>query len=291
MKDFKLALIAHRSIVGKKERNLKATAAWVRRAKEAGADLVALPELSLTGHVGHQAMVAQAEPVPGGDAVQCLTDLARELGVFIAAGICEDDRGLHYNTTFVVGPRGYVGKQRKVHLSRDEYFYFRHGTRMPVIELPFVRLGIIICYDNTFPEPARCLAVDGAELLLCPHAARFGAWPRSKARRRDVKRRHLERWAVTHRSRALDNGVYVALCDMVGPYGRGLGVQANHAGGCMVVSPEGEVIAQPKGHDIEEEVLVVALQAEQVAARRRAPCFNLQTRRPEAYAPITRPTA
>jgi predicted amidohydrolase len=290
MKDFRLALVSHRSIVGGKRRNLKATIEWVGRAAEAGADLVGFPELGLTGHVGHPAMVSEAEPVPDGPCVERLAEVARERRLYVAVGICEEEKGIHYNTQFVVGPDGYVGKQRKLHLSRDEYFFFRPGTRMPVLDLPFVRMGIVICYDNTFPETARCLAVEGAELLFCPHAARFGKWPRGKEGRAAAARANLDSWAVTHRSRGLDNGVYVALCDMVGPYGKGLGVEANHAGGCMVVSPRGEAIARTRGRDIEEAMLVEDLRAEAVAARRRAACFNLQTRRPEIYGALTRPT-
>ena len=290
MKDFRLALVAHRAKVGDKASNLAATCEWVRKAIERGADLVCLPELGLTGHVGHPAMVSEAEPVPGGPCVERLSDLASELDIHVAAGICEDDLGIHYNTQFVVGPKGFVGKQRKVHLSRDEYFYFRHGTRLPVLDLPFVRLGMIICYDNSFPELSRCLALDGAELLFCPHAARFGTWPRVRAARRDAVKRRLARWAATHQARALDNGVYVALCDMVGPCGRGLGVDANHAGGCLLVAPDGEVAARSRTADIGEAMVLVDLRAEAVAAPRRAACFNLQTRRPEVYGAMTRPT-
>jgi predicted amidohydrolase len=292
MEDFRLALVAQDSPVGQKAENLAHAQDWVRKAHGHGAKLVALPELGITGHAGHPDMVREAEPVPDGPAVQTLIELARELDVYIAAGICEDDRGIHYNTQFIVGPEGYWGKQRKVHLSGDEYFYFRHGTALPVFDLPFARVGVIICFDNMFPELARCLAVQGAELLLAPHAARFGQWPEKAQARGRAVARNKDQWRLVHRCRAYDNGCYVGLCNDAGRSALEIeGVEANHAGGCMVVDPQGEVMAESQGADVQEEMIVVDLEAEAVAARRRAKCFNLQVRRPEVYTVLCKPTS
>jgi len=290
MRDFKIALIQQESVVLKKDRNFAATVAWTKRAGKAGASLVCFPELNITGHAGDPAMVMQAEPVPGGESVDALCALARELDVFISAGIAEDDRGIHYNTQFVVGPEGYVGKQRKAHLSADEYFYFRGGAALPVFDLPMARVGVVICYDNGMPEIARCLAVKGAELIFCPHAARFGKWPGTAAGRRRAVARHMAQWRMVHRCRAYDNGCYVALCNAVGRAAVGIrGVEANHAGGCMVVDPQGTVVAESRARDVREEMIVVSLKAEPVAAQRRRRCFNLQTRRPEVFAALAEP--
>jgi len=291
MQSFRIALVQQASPVGRKEENLAAAVTWARKAKKKGAAFVCFPELNLTGHAGCPEMVDEAEPVPGGHSVRALCDLAAELDLFVCAGIAEDDRGIHYNTQFVVGPAGYAGKQRKVHLSRDEYFYFRGGTDLPVFDLPLARVGIIICYDNSFPEVSRCLAVDGAELILAVHAARFGTWPRSAAGRRKAVAEHKARWRRTQCCRAEDNGTYVALCNTAGRSATGLrGVEANHAGGCMVVDPSGRVAAESRSRDIREEMIVVPLDGKQIAARRRSACFNLQTRRPDAFGALTRPT-
>lgn len=291
MRTFRLALVQHASPVGQKAANLEATIQWTRRAKEQGPALVCFPELGITGHAGHARMVAEAEPVPDGDAVRSLVDLARDLDLFICAGIAEDGRGIHYNTQFIVGPEGYLGKQRKVHLSADEYFFFRGGTKLPVLDLPFARVGIIICYDNNFPEVARCLAVDGAELILAPHAARFGAWPEDEEGRRQAVRRVKENWRMVHSCRAYDNGVYAAVCNTAGRSALDIeGVEANHAGGCLVVDPKGQVVAESSSEDIAEELLVVELDGDLVAERRRQACFNLQTRRPEVFGALVRPT-
>ena len=292
MKDFRLALVQHASPVRAKDANLAATVAAIRKAAKGGADLVCLPELGITGHAGHPAMVADAEPVPGGPSYEHLASLAANFGLFICAGIAEDDRGLHYNTQFLVGPDGYMGKQRKIHLSADEYFYFRGGTHLPVFDLPFARVGIIICYDNRVPEVSRCLAVQGAELLLCPHAARFGKWPSDAAARRKAVAARKESWRLTHRCRASDNGVYVGLCDVAGQSAKGLkGVEANHAGGSMVIDPSGTVVAESRSRDVRDEVVFADIEAERVARCRCAKCFNLQTRRPEVFRALTEPSA
>lgn len=291
MQDFRIALVQQDSPVGHKEENLANAITWARKGHAQGARLVALPELGITGHAGHPDMVREAEPVPDGPAAQALVALAKELDIYISAGIAEDDRGMHYNTQFIVGPEGFCGKQRKVHLSGDEYFHFRHGTSVPVFDLPLARVGIIICYDNNHPELARCLGVQGAELILSPHAARFGAWPESAEERERAVARNKDHWRLVHRCRAYDNACYVAVCNDAGRSALEIeGVEANHAGGCMVIDPRGNVIAESASTDIQEEMIVVDLLAEAVAAPRRSRCLPLQTRRPEVFKAICAPT-
>lgn len=291
MRDFKIALVQQCSPVLKKKQNLEHAVQWRRKAGKAGATLVCFPELNITGHAGHAAMVKQAEPVPDGPSVARLCEVARELGLYVCAGIAEDDLGIHYNTQFIVGSDDYLGKQRKAHLSADEYFYCRHGTELPVLNLPFARVGMIICYDNALPEISRCLAVNGAEVILCPHAARFGKWPKTPADRRKVTRRIKEQWRMVHRCRAYDNGCYAAVFNAAGRSAVGLrGVEANHGGCCMVFDPNGEVAAESRTTDIREEMLIADLEGERVSARRRQTCFNLQTRRPEVFRTLIQPT-
>ncbi|MHC4395860.1 MAG: carbon-nitrogen hydrolase family protein [Planctomycetota bacterium] len=291
MKSFKLAIVQHNSNVGDKGGNLTQVISWTRKAKKAGTKLVLFPELNITGHAGDKAMVRHAEAVPGGPSVERLTKLANELDIYICAGICEDDHYIHYNTQFIVGPEGYIGKQRKVHLSGDEYFYFRGGTALPVFDLPFARIGIIICYDNLFPEISRCLAVKGAEVLLCPHAARFGDWPEDAAGRYKAVESRKQRWRLTQSCRAFDNACFVALCDTAGRSAMNIsGVEANHAGGCMVVNPRGKVIAESHSKDIQDEMVVVELDAKVISQRRSSVGLNLHRRRPEVFKVLSEPT-
>jgi predicted amidohydrolase len=178
-----------------------------------------------------------------------------------------------------------------VHLSSDEYFYFRHGSTLGVFELPFARVGMAICFDNEVPEVSRTLAVSGAELLLCPHAARFGDWPKNLAGRRKEVAKRKDHWRIEHAVRARDNGAYVALCDAVGQSAIGVnGCKANHAGGCMVFSPDGKLLAESRTRDIAEEMLIVDVKAEPLQKFRSRACFNLRVRKVEAFGPLTQPT-
>ena len=96
----------------------------------------------------------------------------------------EKERDIVFNTQVLVGPQGYIGKQRKLHLSRDEVFYYKGGREIPVFDIGPCKVGIVICYDNQFPEVARVLALRGAEVILMPHAGRFKLWddtPESEA--------------------------------------------------------------------------------------------------------------
>ncbi|MAE59740.1 MAG: hypothetical protein CMJ49_00115 [Planctomycetaceae bacterium] len=293
MKDFRLALVAHQSPLGKTADNLDAVETWTRKAARRGAHLVALPELNITGHGGHVSMIEPAQTLPDGPACQRLIQLAAELNVYISAGIAERDHPHIYNTQFVVGPTGFLGKQRKIHLSRDEYFLFRHGTDLPVIELPFVKLGTVICFDNHILELARCLALDGAELILAPHAGRFfSPYPRTPAARKRVVQKLKREWNLVQACRAYDNACYTAACNTVGRSAQSIkNVEANHAGSAMAWDPLGNIIGQTPTADFREQMLIVDLKAAALHKRRNDVCLPLRVRRPEVYTPLTRPTA
>lgn len=291
MENLIIALVQCHSPVGKKSENLKNTIDWVKRAKENNAELVCFPELNITGHIGHYLMISEAELVPAGNSCQTLIKLAKDLDIYIVAGICEKDKGIHYNTQFIVGPEGFIGKQRKIHLSRDEHFYFRHGTNIRVFDISKTKVGIIICYDNEIPEVSRCLAVEGAEVLLCPHAARFGLWPSTLKGKQSAVNRMKKIWKMMHRARAYDNGCYVALCNAAGRVlVKSNGAEASHAGGCMIIDPNGRIIRESKSKDISDEMVIDQLKVAVVKKRRLQSCFNLQTRRIESFGVLTRPT-
>jgi predicted amidohydrolase len=296
MKDFRIALVQHNCYVGHKSENLDSTISWIKKAKSEGADLVCFPETNITGHAGHPSVIKGAEALPGGPSVDILVKLAMDLKIFICAGIVEDDMGITYNTQFMAGPEGYIGKQRKIHLSLDEYFYFRGGTQIKVFDLPFARIGIIICYDNLFPEISRCMALKGAELLLCPHAARHAAgnwieWSTDKNYRKNIVRQQKEDFTKLHSCRSFDNGCYVAVCNMMGQSARDIeGVVANHAGGCMVFNPKGNIIRESTTEDFVEEMVIADLTGKEVADRRAEGNFNLKIRKPELFGIIAQPT-
>ncbi len=292
MKDFTIALVQHASPLKKSRQNLEATLSWVRKAKKKGADLVVLPELGITGHGGHESMIQDAEAVPDGESCRALQALAKELSIYICAGIAELERDVHYNCQFIVGPEGFVGKQRKVHLSGDEYFYFRHGTDLPVFDLPFAKIGIVICFDNAIPEVARTQAVKGAEVSLAVHAARVGKWPCTPAQLKLTMKYWLSQWRKLYPARATDNGCYICLNNTIGRSAQGIkGVEANHIGGLMVYGPTGDLVAENNALRMKEEMLVVPLKAEPLHEKRMSQCFNLRVRRTEAFRALTEPTA
>src|SRR5262249_50103593 len=152
------------------------------------AELVVFPELVVHGHCTPKTWEL-AEPVPEGPTLKRLAQFAKKYRLFLAVGLSEKERDIVYNTVVVVGPEGYIGKQRKLHLSRDEALFYKGGKDIGVIDIGKCKLGIVICYDNQFPEIARILALRGADVLLMPHAARIKLWqdtPESEA----AARRH-----------------------------------------------------------------------------------------------------
>jgi predicted amidohydrolase len=139
-----------------------------------------------------------------------------------------------------------------------------------------VRFGIIICYDNHFPELALLHSLNGVDLLLAPHAARTGVWPSEWTPEfcaRTIQRRQ-DSWERIQRARASDHNVYVLMTNAVGPSTEGLeDVVANHAGTVMGVAPNGEVFLRTSVSTFEDEVVTVTLEAEK-RARNHAPTRN-----------------
>ena len=172
MRDLTVAAIQMNAPLGDVAGNLKNIKAWASKAVKAKADLILFPELAITGHWCNTNSWKTSQEVPGGKATGEIEGLAKRHNVYISVGLGERDKGVQYNCQILVGPDGYIGKQRKLHMSSDEYFYYRGGTDMPVLDSGKCRVGTVICYDNMFPEVPRILALKGAEVILSPHAGR-----------------------------------------------------------------------------------------------------------------------
>jgi len=270
MQDLTVAAVQMNAELGRAEKNLRKVRAWTGKASKSGAELVVFPELAITGHWCSSDSWKASQAVPGGPAVVEVEKLARRHKLHISIGIGEKEHGVQYNTQVLVGPKGYIGKQRKLHMSSDEYFYFRTGTEMPVFDIGKCRIGTVICYDNVFPEVPRILALKGAELVLSPHAARFGKWKARGQRRIVADQKKFYR--KVYASRAYDNGVYYIIVNT------------------MILDPQGDVVAESKTKVIEEEMVVARLESSLYEKRRSSRCFNLLTRRPEIYGEIARST-
>lgn len=217
--------------------------AEVRAAAARGAQIVVLPELFRSPYFCQDMEPAHfdlAEAVPG-PTTQKLGDLARELGVVIVASLFEEAApGLYYNTTAVLDADGrYLGRYRKSHIPNDplyaEKFYFAPGDEgFRIFETKFAKIGVLICWDQWFPEAARETALRGAEVLVYPTA--IGSIDSESA---EEHARQLDAWRTIQRSHAIANGLYVAAVNRVGREG---GI--DFWGHSFCAGPQGELLAE-----------------------------------------------
>jgi predicted amidohydrolase len=292
MQSLRVAAVSMNGLLGEPDKVLSAMAGWCERAAVEKADLVVFPELVIHGHCSPNTWEI-AEPVPDGPSVKRLLQIARHYRMFLSAGMSEKERDIVYNTQVLIGPDGYVGKQRKLHMSRDEALFYKGGRDLQVFDIGKCKLGAIICYDNQHPEIARVLALKGAEVLLMPHAARMKFWedtPESEA----VARRYSHDYFKAYAMRARENACFVVFTDQAGragyvdSYPRDHFNQPHHAGAALVFDPDGEVIASTQTERIKDEMIVTTLEAGLLAKQRSLPNYTLRTRRAELFGEITR---
>lgn len=150
-----------------KEANGAATLQQIRETAANGARLIVLPELASTGYSfdNREEAYAHAEPVPDGPTCTAWTELAKELDVYIVAGIAESDDITLYDTAVLIGPEGFIGKYQKTHLWNREKLIFTPGSSYPIFETRIGRIGLLICWDIWFPEVARILTAQGADII------------------------------------------------------------------------------------------------------------------------------
>ncbi len=268
--------------------NLRKAVAGIRDAAARGAEVVCLPELFRSFYfcqTEDHRNFALAEPVPG-PTTESLGRVAAELGVVIIAPLFERRaEGLYHNTAAVLDADGrYLGKYRKMHVPDDpqyyEKFYFTPGDLgFRSWETRYGRLGVLICWDQWYPEAARLTALAGAQILFYPTA--IGWLPGEKA---EHGAQQQSAWETIQRSHAIANGVYVCAVNRTGyegePGGRGL----EFWGGSFVADPGGRVLV--KGGE-GEEVLIAACDLAKVDASRTHWPF-LRDRRIDAYQDLTR---
>jgi len=157
--------------IGCKDENLARSVQLIERAAGSGAALVVLPELVNTGYVfaSRAEAFSLAESVPDGPTTRAWMDVAHRCNVHVVAGIAERAGELLYNSAVVIGPRGWLGTYRKLHLWGDEHLFFEAGDKgLPVFHTEWGRLGVVICYDGWFPEVYRLLAMQGADIVAMP---------------------------------------------------------------------------------------------------------------------------
>jgi N-carbamoylputrescine amidase len=241
-------------------------------ARAAGIRLLALPEACLGGYLSHLDGGADDPPAldPDGPEIRHLARLAGDL--VVCAGYCEDAGDRRYNSAVCVSGDGVLGRHRKVHQPLREDASYAAGGGFAAFDTPAGRLGMMICYDKAFPESARSLALDGAEIVVC-----VSAWPASRTNAGPdlAADRWTRRFDLFDRVRALENQVVWLSANQAGSFG-----SLRFVASAKVVDPGGEVLATT-GVTPGTAVADVDVRAALDAARRAM--AHLRDRRPAAY--------
>lgn len=232
----KVAVVQMDVAMGEPATNRGSAFRGIGEAVDAGADVVVLPELWTSGYVwlagedydGPVEARGLAEDPREGETIPRLQEIARREDIWLVAGtILEMDRGQVYNTSFVIAPDGnVVHRYRKLHLIglMEEPERLAAGDSAETFEMNDWSAGVMICYDLRFPELARSLVLQGAEVLFVP-----AQWPEPR----------IEHWDILVRARAIENQCYIVACNRVGEGG-----SDTFPGVSMVVGPTGEILAR-----------------------------------------------
>lgn len=289
-KTLSVALVQHPAHADENS-NLAATEAGLRQAQAQGAQLVLLQELHTSLYFCQSENPQQfdlAQPIPGPHS-EFLSQLAAELQLVIVGSLFEKRApGLYHNTAVVLdSERGLVGRYRKMHIPDDpgfyEKFYFTPGDLgFQPIDTSVGCLGVLVCWDQWFPEAARLMALSGADLLLYPTAI---GWDRNDDPAEQQRQR--DAWLTIQRAHAIANGIPVLSCNRCGfeadPTHCSDGIQ--FWGSSFVAGAQGEILAQADTDQAQVLVTQIDLpRSEQV--RRIWP--YLRDRRIEAYADLQR---
>jgi predicted amidohydrolase len=218
-----------------KEENIKKMEKTVTKAKKQAADIVIFPELSLTGYVVRDQIYELAEVIPG-PSTRIMESIAKKTGTYVVFGmpeLSERAQATIYNAAVLVGPEGFIGKYRKMHLPTHSVFeekrYFRPGYQPAVLDTKLGKIGLIICYDVFFPEISRLTRLQGAQLIVCISASPA------------IRRAFFETLTV---ARAIENTAFLAYVNLVGIED---GLQ--FWGGSRLIGPNGKILVQAKYDD------------------------------------------
>lgn len=251
-------------IFGKKVENLERVLSAV---KTADADLLVLPEFFATGYqfVSKEEVAELSEDIPGDTTTKILSDLSRQKGCYIAAGLPERAGEKFFNSAVLTGPEGFIGVYRKTHLYFEEKLYFEPGdTGFRVWETKVGKIGIMICFDWFFPESMRTLALMGADIVAHPSNLVLPYCPQAMP------------------VRCLENRVYSVTANRTGEEKRSEGQSLRYIGQSLIVSPQGTVLAESSE---DKEVLLTAEIDPKAARNKSLNALNnlFDDRRPELY--------
>lgn len=248
---------------GQKKENLEKVTSHILKKD---AELFVLPELFNSGYLfsSQTELFALAESIPDGPTTKTLTQLARDHRVYIAAGLPERDGTAFYNSAVLVGPQGFIGCYRKLHLFNTEKQWFKPGDASPeVYDLGEAKVGVMICFDWIFPEVARTLALKGARLIC--HAS-------------NLVLPFCQKAMIT---RSIENRIFTITANRIGTEKRA-GAELTFTGQSQVTDPEGNVLIHAGAND--EKCGVVEIDLSQASDKMITPQNDLfQDRRSEFY--------
>ncbi len=266
--------------------NLAKAIKGIREAAAKGAQVVCLQELFTSLYfcdVEDYENFKLAESIPG-PSTESLSTVAKELGVVIIASLFEKrTEGLYHNTTAVIDADGkYLGKYRKMHIPDDpayyEKFYFTPGDLgYKVFKTKFAAIGILICWDQWYPEASRITALMGAEIMFYPTAI---GWATSQDENTNTEQYNA--WQTIQRSHAVANGVHVVSVNRVGFEQNGA---MKFWGGSFIANPFGSIIYKASHESEEVNVQEIDLA---LSDRYRTHWPFLRDRRIDSYQPITK---
>lgn len=290
MKKIKIGFLQQHNVADQ-QLNITRLASGIANLAEHGAQLIVLQELHNSLYFCQTENVNLfdlAEPIPG-PSTNFYGELARQYGVVIVTSLFERRAaGLYHNTAVVIEKDGTIaGKYRKMHIPDDpayyEKFYFTPGDLgFHPIETSLGKLGVLVCWDQWYPEAARLMALQGAKLLIYPTAIGY-----ESSDTEDEQQRQREAWTTVQRGHAVANGLPVVSVNRVGyepdPSGQTKGIQ--FWGSSMVVGPQGEMLY--RASEVEEECTIVSVDLNHSEHVRRWWPF-LRDRRIDAYEDITK---
>jgi len=269
----KIGIVQMHPHLGDKEKNLSKAIEQINNAADQGANIVALPEMFLTGYnlskIGNK--LNNLAEKKDGNSIQKLKNLAQKRNIVIVAPIPEirDVSGDIYNSAIIIENDGnIIGSYAKTHLWEDEKKYFTPGDSLPIFKTNFGKIGIMTCYDAGFPEVARSLALKGAQIIIMPSAWRI---------------QDITLWDLNTRSRALENSLFLAAINIVGKRNG----KPHFFGNSRIVNVDGEIIAEAylfdeEGLSMDDVVVVEEIDFGRIDEMRDELQY-LKDRRPDIY--------
>ncbi len=276
MREITVATVQMRPKLGEAEDNLvKMSETIAKIASQQKVDLIVFPELITSGYELGVRFTELAQRVPG-PTINLIAQRANEYGVYIAFGMVTKEKveSVLYNSAVLVGPDGeLLDVYNKIHLRGEERMAFREGFKLPIIPTEVGNIGLMIGYDLAFPEVARSLALDGADIVcVCAN------WEAA----------NIDEWKTYVRARAYENSIFVAAANRIGE-----DVTLTFGGESMIVGPRGHIHASlaaetdPKTGEPLEGFSVARIDLDEVRKNREEFQF-IQNRQPAVYKALVR---